>query len=101
MGLLALARHPYQVTKGVQYLNEIKAREVAGFPWAMKEGAQCEENTQSIRFDIRNVTLAQTPFTASPMPSQAGTDRQAWPVGPFCLWRASGHNKRLVASTVS
>ncbi|XP_061652436.1 elongation factor 2b [Phyllopteryx taeniolatus] len=45
------------VTKGVQYLNEIKDSVVAGFQWATKEGALCEENMRSIRFDIHDVTL--------------------------------------------
>uniref|UniRef100_A0A8C9WBW4 Eukaryotic translation elongation factor 2b n=1 Tax=Scleropages formosus TaxID=113540 RepID=A0A8C9WBW4_SCLFO len=45
------------VTKGVQYLNEIKDSVVAGFQWATKEGALCEENMRGIRFDIHDVTL--------------------------------------------
>uniref|UniRef100_A0A8B9H927 Eukaryotic translation elongation factor 2b n=2 Tax=Astyanax mexicanus TaxID=7994 RepID=A0A8B9H927_ASTMX len=45
------------VTKGVQYLNEIKDSVVAGFQWATKEGALCEENMRAIRFDIHDVTL--------------------------------------------
>jgi len=45
------------VTKGVQYLNEIKDSVVAGFQWATKEGALCEENMRAIRYDIHDVTL--------------------------------------------
>uniref|UniRef100_A0A6Q2XI60 Tr-type G domain-containing protein n=1 Tax=Esox lucius TaxID=8010 RepID=A0A6Q2XI60_ESOLU len=45
------------VTKGVQYLNEIKDSVVAGFQWAVKEGALCEENMRAVRFDIHDVTL--------------------------------------------
>ncbi|CAJ1060291.1 elongation factor 2-like [Xyrichtys novacula] len=45
------------VTKGVQYLNEIKDSVVAGFQWAVKEGVLCEENMRAIRFDIHDVTL--------------------------------------------
>uniref|UniRef100_A0A3B5R131 Eukaryotic translation elongation factor 2b n=1 Tax=Xiphophorus maculatus TaxID=8083 RepID=A0A3B5R131_XIPMA len=45
------------ITKGVQYLNEIKDSMVAGFQWATKEGALCEENMRAIRFDIHDVTL--------------------------------------------
>uniref|UniRef100_A0A3B4AMQ1 Elongation factor 2 n=1 Tax=Periophthalmus magnuspinnatus TaxID=409849 RepID=A0A3B4AMQ1_9GOBI len=45
------------VTKGVQYLNEIKDSVVAGFQWASKEGVLCEENMRGIRFDIHDVTL--------------------------------------------
>lgn len=32
------------MTKGVQYLNEIKDSVVAGFQWATKEGVLAEEN---------------------------------------------------------
>jgi len=45
------------VTKGVQYLNEIKDSVVAGFQWAVKEGVLCEENMRAIRFDLHDVTL--------------------------------------------
>ncbi|XP_031206183.1 elongation factor 2, partial [Mastomys coucha] len=42
---------------GVQYLNEIKDSVVAGFQWATKEGALCEENMRGVRFDVHDVTL--------------------------------------------
>merc|ERR1712183_149732 len=45
------------VTKGVQYLNEIKDSVVAGFQWATKEGVLCDENLRNIRFNIHDVTL--------------------------------------------
>lgn len=45
------------ITKGVQYLNEIKDSVVAGFQWVTKEGAICEENMRGIRFNIMDVTL--------------------------------------------
>lgn len=45
------------VSKGVQYLNEIKDSVIAGFQWASKEGVLCEENMRSIRFNIHDVTL--------------------------------------------
>lgn len=45
------------VTKGVQYLNEIKDSVVAGFQWATKEGVLCEENMRGIIFNIHDVTL--------------------------------------------
>ena len=35
------------VTKGVQYLNEIKDSCVAAFQWAAKEGVVCEENMRA------------------------------------------------------
>merc|ERR1712002_159423 len=44
-------------TKGVQYLNEIKDSVVAGFQWASKEGALCDENMRGVRFNIYDVTL--------------------------------------------
>jgi elongation factor 2 len=45
------------VSKGVQYLNEIKDSCVAAFQWATKEGVLCEENMRGIRFNIHDVTL--------------------------------------------
>lgn len=45
------------VTKGVQYLNEIKDSVVAGFQWATKEGVLCDENVRGVRFNIHDVTL--------------------------------------------
>uniref|UniRef100_A0A8C0AWM8 Tr-type G domain-containing protein n=1 Tax=Buteo japonicus TaxID=224669 RepID=A0A8C0AWM8_9AVES len=45
------------ITKGVQYLNEIKDSVVAGFQWATKEGVLCEENMRGVRFDIHDVIL--------------------------------------------
>ena len=45
------------ITKGVQYLSEIKDSVVAGFQWATKEGALCEENMWGVRFDVHDVTL--------------------------------------------
>jgi elongation factor 2 len=45
------------ITKSVQYLNEIKDSVVAGFQWATKEGVLCEENMRGVRFNIHDVTL--------------------------------------------
>jgi elongation factor 2 len=45
------------VTKGVQYLNEIQDSIVAAFQWAAKEGVLAEENMRGIRFDVEDVTL--------------------------------------------
>lgn len=45
------------VSKGVQYLNEIKDSFVAAFQWATKEGVLCEENMRSIKYNIHDVTL--------------------------------------------
>ncbi|KAL5519480.1 EFT2_2 [Sanghuangporus vaninii] len=45
------------MTKGVQYLNEIKDSCVAGFQWATKEGVWAGENMRGIRFSIIDVTL--------------------------------------------
>ena len=45
------------VTKGVQYLNEIKDSCVAGFQWATKEGVCAEENMRGVRFNIMDVTV--------------------------------------------
>jgi len=45
------------VTKAVQYLNEIKESVVAAFNWATKEGVLCEENMRAVRFNLHDVTL--------------------------------------------
>lgn len=45
------------VSKGVQYLNEIKDSCVAGFQWATKESVLCEENMRGVRINIHDVTL--------------------------------------------
>merc|ERR1712227_169347 len=45
------------VTKGVQFLNEIKDSVKSGFGWASKEGVLCDENMRGIRFDLHDVTL--------------------------------------------
>jgi elongation factor 2 len=45
------------VSKGVQYLNEIKDSVVAAFQWATKEGVLCEENMRGIRFNLVDVQL--------------------------------------------
>ncbi|EIW78991.1 eukaryotic translation elongation factor 2 [Coniophora puteana RWD-64-598 SS2] len=45
------------VTKGVQYLHEIKDSCVAAFQWATKEGVCAEENMRGVRVNIIDVTL--------------------------------------------
>jgi elongation factor 2 len=45
------------VTKAVQYLNEIKDSVGAAFNWATKEGVLCEENLRAVRFNLHDVTL--------------------------------------------
>jgi len=45
------------VTKGVQYLNEIKDSVVAALQWVSKEGVLTQENMRGIRFNIFDVVL--------------------------------------------
>lgn len=45
------------VTKGVQFVNEIKDSCVAAFQWATKEGPLCEEEMRGLRFNLIDVTL--------------------------------------------
>ena len=45
------------VTKGVQYMNEIKDSCVAAFQWATKEGVCAEENMRGVRVNILDVTV--------------------------------------------
>ena len=44
------------ITKGVQYLNEIKDSVVAAFQWASKEGVLAEENMRGIVFEVSSGT---------------------------------------------
>ena len=41
------------MTKGVQYMNEIKDSCIAAFQWASKEGVMAEENMRGIVFEVR------------------------------------------------
>ncbi|KAF7319731.1 Elongation factor [Mycena kentingensis (nom. inval.)] len=45
------------VTKGVQYLNEIKDSCIAALQWATKEGVCADENMRGVRFNLLDVTL--------------------------------------------
>jgi elongation factor 2 len=45
------------MTKGVQYLNEIKDSVVAALQWASKDGPLAEENMRGIAFEIEDVVL--------------------------------------------
>ena len=45
------------VTKQVQYLQEIKDSMEAAFQWATKEGVMVDENMRGIRFNIMDVAL--------------------------------------------
>ena len=50
------------VTKGVQYLNEIKDSCVAAFQWATKEGVCAEENMRGIRFNLLDVFVSRVSY---------------------------------------
>ncbi|KAF5344585.1 hypothetical protein D9758_013889 [Tetrapyrgos nigripes] len=45
------------VTKGVQYLNEVKDSCVAAFQWVTKEGVCAEEVMRGVRMNILDVTI--------------------------------------------
>jgi len=45
------------MTKAVQYLNEIKDSVVSGFQWATREGPIAEEPMRNVRFNVLDVTL--------------------------------------------
>jgi len=45
------------MTKAVQYLNEIKDSMLSAFQWATKEGVMCDENVRGVRFNLLDVTL--------------------------------------------
>lgn len=45
------------ITKGVQYMNEIKESVVSSFQWASKQGVLCEESMRGMRFNIVDCEL--------------------------------------------
>jgi len=45
------------ITKGVQYMNEIKESVVSSFQWSSKQGVLCEENMRGMRFNIIDCEL--------------------------------------------
>lgn len=45
------------VTKGVQYMNEIKESMVSSFQWASRQGVLCEENMRGMRFNVVDCEL--------------------------------------------
>ena len=53
------------MSKGVQYLNEIKDSCVAAFQWASKEGVLCEENMRGVVFEVRRVLSATADAAAA------------------------------------
>lgn len=96
------------ITKGVQYLNEIKDSVVAGFQWATKEGALCEENMRGVRFDVHDVTLHADAIhrgaaRSSPRPGAASTPacspRSPASWSPSTWWRSSALSRWSGAST--
>ena len=56
------------LTKGVQYLNEIKDSCVAAFQWATKEGVCAEEPMRGVRVNILDVLVSfpEKRFRSSP-----------------------------------
>ncbi len=45
------------ITKGVQYMNEIKESMVSAFQWSSKQGVLCEENIRGMRFNVSDCEL--------------------------------------------
>jgi translation elongation factor EF-G len=45
------------ITKGVQYMNELKESIVSSFQWASKQGILCDENMRGMRFNIFDCEL--------------------------------------------
>ena len=82
------------VTKGVQYLNEIKDSCIAAFQWATKEGVMAEENMRGVVFEVRPSLIHTSPALQSliqQLPVFAGT-----PVMPPEKCRCSDKTNALV-----
>lgn len=45
------------VTKGVQYMNEIKESMSSSFQWASRQGVLCEQHMRGMRFNITDCEL--------------------------------------------
>ena len=45
------------ITKGVQYMNEIKESMVSAFQWSSKTGVLCDENMRGMRFNVTDCDL--------------------------------------------
>lgn len=45
------------VTKGTEYLNEVRDTIEVAFQWAAKEGPMCEENMRGVRFNLQDVKI--------------------------------------------
>jgi len=45
------------LTKGVQFMNEIRDSMESAFQWSTKEGPMCEENMRQVRIDVVDVAL--------------------------------------------
>jgi translation elongation factor EF-G len=75
------------VTKGVQYLNEIKDSCIIGMQWATKEGVCAEENMRGVRLNLMDVTVSRhnsvsescslRRYSSSQTPSTGAEDRSS------------------------
>ena len=86
------------VTKGVQYLHEIKDSCVSAFQWATKEGVLGEENMRGVRVNILDVTVSSCLHSfGDPLHFRISADFRRYP----SWWRtndtdyASCHIRRL------
>merc|ERR1712078_837407 len=78
------------VTKGVQYLNEIKDSVVAAMQWAAKDGPLCEENMlgpvvsgAKHQIFLAAMSLSQSNFSAIILPRALGSSRG--PISPSSI----------------
>ena len=66
------------VTKGVQYLNEIRDSCIAAFQWAAKEGVVCDENMRACVAEVRHLTTQQIAISDECKPDVLMVELDYW-----------------------
>jgi elongation factor 2 len=73
------------VTRGIQYLNEIKDSSVAGFQWATKEGVCAEEIVRGVQYNILDVSVCRLRYSLN-----------HFLIIPEAAWRCNPSRRRTI-----
>ncbi len=63
------------LTKGIQYLREVRDMIIAGFRWASQNGPLCEEPTRGLRVKLMDAKLHEDPVHRGPAQVMPATRR--------------------------
>lgn len=66
------------LTKGVQYLREVKETVNSGFRWAVKNGPLCDEPIRGVRVKLLDVKLHEDPVHRGPAQIMPAMKRALW-----------------------